>query len=407
MNSPRQHIFQWIRNIITNGQVLALIFMLAALVRPAAAQQYQLIFLDDLGGNSRGNSISNRDWIAGFSIIPALGKRHATLWRDGSILDLGTLGGPDKNSNTAWPVKNNRGFIAGISQTSTPEPNGETWSCAAFFGGQSGFTCLGFVWQNDVMTPLKPLPGGNNSFATGVDNRGRVVGWAENGVHDPTCVGAQKLQFVPVVWGPSPDQIQPLPLFGDDTNGAATAINSRGQIVGISGVCDQAVGRRTAMHALLWDKDKITDLGNLGAKLWITPMAINEHGEIVGFGATDESDFNGDFLRAFIWTRKDGMKRIDPLPISGHVLSQATGINERGQVVGSSCTITGACLGFLWQDGVIKYLKDLVPGFTGTIVNGQDINDAGVITGRAVNPATGRITAYTMVPISDSAKVLH
>jgi probable HAF family extracellular repeat protein len=198
-------------------------------------------------------------------------------------------------------------------------------------------------------------------------------------------------------------------LFDDDTSGAATAINNRGQIVGISGLCDQAVGRRTARHALLWDQGTITSLGNLGAELWITPMAINEHGDIVGFGATEDSDLNGDFLRAFIWTRKDGMKRIDPLPISDHVFSQANGINERGQVVGSSCTITGACLGFFWQDGIIRYLKDLVPGFTGAIINGQDINDAGEITGRAVNPATGKITAFRMVPISgsESAKALR
>ena len=36
-------------------------------------------------------------------------SRHAVLWLDGSIIDLGTLGGP--NSSVAWPVKNNRGLI--------------------------------------------------------------------------------------------------------------------------------------------------------------------------------------------------------------------------------------------------------------------------------------------------------
>ncbi len=135
-------------------------------------------------------------------------------------------------------------------------------------------------------------------------------------------------------------------------------------------------------------------------------MAINQQGDIVGFGATDESDLNGDFLRAFIWTRSGGMKQIDPLPGVNHVLSQATGINEQGQVVGSSCTLAGACLGFLWQNGTIRYLKDLIPDFTGVIVNAQDINDDGEITGRAVNPATGKITAFVAVPISagDTAK---
>jgi probable HAF family extracellular repeat protein len=375
------------------------------MAQTTVAQQYQLTFLDDLGGNSRGNSINNRGWIAGFSLFQGNPKRHATLWRDGSILDLGTLGSPDRNSNVTWPVKNNRGIIAGISQTNTPEPNGERWSCAAFFGGEFGFTCLGFVWQNGVMRALSPLPGGNNSFATGANNTGRVVGWAENGVHDTKCVAPQVLQFRPVIWGPAIDQIQELPLFGDDTSGAATAISNRGQIVGISGICDQAVGRHTAKHALLWDKGAITNLGNLGAELWITPMSINEHSEIVGFGATDASDLDGNFLRAFIWTRKDGMKRIDPLPIADHVYSQANAINERGQVVGISCTVSGACLGFLWRNGLIVNLNDpqVTPGLNGVIIiNAQDINDEGEITGRAFNPATGKITSFVLTPISEN-----
>src|SRR5215813_12856252 len=148
MKWQRRHFFESLHRITAQSKFVLVALMLAAFARSAAAQQYQLFFLDDLGGNSRGNSINNRGWIAGFSLIPALGKRHATLWRDDAILDLGTLGGRDKNSNVAWPVKNDRGIIAGISQTNTPEPNGESWSCAAFFGGQSGYICLGFVWEN-------------------------------------------------------------------------------------------------------------------------------------------------------------------------------------------------------------------------------------------------------------------
>ena len=389
-------------NQIAITLTILLFLALAPLSQTASAQQYQVKYLDDLGGNSRGNSVNNRSWIAGFSLFAGNAKRHAGLWRGGSLLDLGTLGGPDRNSSVAWPVKNSVGIISGISQTSTPEPNGERWSCSAFFGGQSGYVCLGFVWQNNTMKALPPLPGGNNSFATGSNNTGRIVGWAENGVHDPTCVAPQVLQFRPVVWGPGGNQAKELPLIAGDTSGAATAINHRGQIVGISGICDQAVGRYTAKHAVLWDDGDLTDLGNLGAQLWITPMAINQHGDVVGFGATDSSDLDGDFLHAFIWTRKGGIKRIDPLP--GDVLSQATGINERSQVVGSSCNAGGACQGFLWQNNVIKNLNSLVaPGFNGLIINAQDINDRGEITGRAFNPATGRITAFVAVPVDDDS----
>jgi len=375
-----------------------------ALAQAASAQQYQVSYLDSLGGsNSRGNSINNRGWIAGFSRLAGNQNRHATLWRDGSLIDLGTLGGPDKNSSVAWPVKNNRGILAGISQTDAPEPNGETWSCGAFFSGprRTGFICLGFVWENGLMKPLNPLPGGNNSFATGANNRGQVVGWAENGIHDSTCVGTQVLQFRPVVWAPDTRQIQKLPLFSGDTNGAATAINDRGQIVGITGICDQAVGRRTAKHAVVWEGETVTDIGNLGVELWNTPMAINERGDIVGFAGTDPDDLDGNLLRAFIWTRKDGIHALDPLPLAGHVFSQATGINEQRQVVGSSCTIDGDCLAVLWEGAVQKNLNDFIaPGFNGVLLNAQDINDSGEITGRAFYPATGQLRAFVAIPVA-------
>src|SRR5947208_29608 len=96
--------------------------------------------------------------------------------------------------------------------------------------------------------------GGNNGFATGANNLRQAVGWAENDIHDPTCVSPQVLQFRPAMWtlGP-PDQIQDLPLIPGDTSGAATAINDNGQIVGISGICDQAIGRHTAKHAVARD----------------------------------------------------------------------------------------------------------------------------------------------------------
>src|SRR5438477_302769 len=83
--------------------------------------------------------------------------------------------------------------------------------CSAFFPSITGHTCLGFVWEDWSMQAL-PTLGGNNGFATGSNDVGQVVGWAENTVHDPTCVGRhQVLQFRAVMWGPGPDQIEELP----------------------------------------------------------------------------------------------------------------------------------------------------------------------------------------------------
>ena len=103
-----------------------------------------------------------------------------------------------------------------------------------------------------------------------------------------------------------------LPLIPGDTSGAATAINDNGQIVGISGTCDQAVGRHTAKHAVLWENGGVTEIGPFTAEWWNTPTAINQHGDVVGF-AGDPAFVGGDVLHAFMWTREDGIRPLKPL----------------------------------------------------------------------------------------------
>ena len=378
-------------------RIASIVLTSALLAGSVHATEYQVTNLPSLGGTvSRGNSIDNRGWVAGYSNLAGNQSRHATLWRDGSALDLGTLGGP--NSSVAWPVENNRSLIAGIAQTSTPDPLGESWSCAAFFPGATatGFTCLGFVWEDGEMRAL-PTLGGNNGFATGANARGQVVGWAENAVHDPTCVPPQVLQFRAVIWGPGEGQIEELLPLPGDTSTAATAINNRGQVVGISGTCDQAVGRYTAAHTVLWEKGTVTDLGNLGAPWWNTAMAINQRGDVTGFAGVPGGDADNPILHAFLWTRSDGIQDLGTLP--GDATSQANGINDRGQVVGTSCDMAGSCRAFLWEDGVMTDLNTLVaPGYAGILTTAQDINDRGEITGRAFDPVTGERPAFLATP---------
>jgi len=365
-------------------------------------RQYQVSNLPSLGGtNSRGNSINNRDWVAGYSSLAGNQSRHAALWRNGSVLDLGTLGGP--NSSVVWNVKNTRGLLAGIAQTSAPDPLGEAWSSAAFYGGpfNVGYINLGFVWEQGRMRPL-PTLGGNNGFATGANNKGLVVGWAENTCHDPTCVPPQVLQFRPVFWDTERhDQVREFPLIHGDTSGAATAINDHNQAVGISGICDQAVGRYTAKHAVLWDNGRAIDIGNLGAAFWNTPTAINQQGDIVGFAGTP-GDPDGNILHGFIWTRHDGIRPLGALPgrVPAHVHSEAYGINERRQVVGISCDPDFVdCRAFIWENGVMRDLNDLKQaGYTARLEQGKDIDDDGEITGRATDPVTGVRTAFLATP---------
>jgi probable HAF family extracellular repeat protein len=361
---------------------------------------YRITILSSLGGtNSRANSIDNLGIIGGYSKPAGNLVRHASVWAFGHQRDLGTLGGPNVNSSVAWPVKNNVLLISGISESGAHNPLGESWSCGAFFA-TSGNICYGFVMSllGGSMQVLLPLPGGYNSFATGTNDWGVTVGWAENGVHDPTCdpASGQILQFKPVTWRWGSGQPHALPLIDGDSSGAATAIKDRGQVVGISGSCDQAVGRRTATHAVLWESGRVTDLGNLGGDTWNTAGAINENGDVVGFSGTRPDDLDGVYTHAFVKPRHGTMQDLGVLA-AGDISSTATSINRWGQVVGYS-NDESTFRAFIWQNGTMTSLASLAPEFTGTLVLANDINDFGQIVGRGTDPVTGAIIAFLATP---------
>lgn len=390
-------------------------FLVAALfaggAAAAATPRYTVTNLASLGGtSSQGSSINDFGLISGFSNTHNNANTHAAIWWFDAKKDLGTLGGA--NSAVLWPVKNDLGVVSGIAQTDRTNPLDESWSCAPFIGSD-GNTCLGFVWAFGKMQALPPLPGGYNSFATGTNNRLQTVGWAETGYHDPSCNAdpdkglVQVLQFLPVVWGPGRNQIQALPLLPGDSDGAATAINDHGDVVGISGICDQAVGRDTARHMVLWKDGRAIDLGNIGGDIWNTPMAINELGDVVGFANTLPGE--GFNVHAFYRDHRGGPP-IDLGVLPGDSTSQGLGINNHGQVVGLSCGAgSGGCHAFLWQDGVMLDLEKIAPGHASVITDAQDINDLGQITGQACATAESDPPCYTFRadPVPDYGSRRH
>jgi probable HAF family extracellular repeat protein len=377
----------------------------------AAHARYTIAKFRSLGGTqSRGMAINEQSRVAGWSNQPD-GNRRAVLWRNETLIRLPTLGGP--MSTVPWPGLNDEVMIVGISQTAKVDPLDEDWSCefGGFLPDTTNLICRGFVWDNGEIREL-PTLGGNHGFAAGVNNKGQVVGWAETRVHDPTCddESRQVLQFRAVRWELkngitgkiTKRQLRPL---RRDSTSAATAINDRGQAVGISGDCDQAVGRFSARHAVLWDQQgKPTEIPNLGGKTWHTPMDINERGDVVGFSnPPGPGDPEGEFIaRAFFW--RNGAARARNLGgLDDDAFSQALAINERRQVVGVSFGgSTGGARAFLYEDGVLKNLNDLVNIAPDVLLSAQDINDAGRITGRVLEAATGQVLTFVATPVASS-----
>jgi uncharacterized membrane protein len=219
--------------------------------------RYTIVKLDTLGGSSAlANGVNNRGLVSGDANLPGNGRQHGVLWRSQKAIDLGTLGGPNSVAN--WPP-NESAAVAVLAETSTPDPLGEDF-CA--FG--THLVCQGFVSRRGIHgRRLGPFSGGDNSQPQAMNDRGQVSGYAENGVHDPTCVAPQVLQFRGAVWEAESGKMRELRPIAPDRDSVGFDINDRGDVVGASGVCGDANSSQYARHAVLWQHGSPLYLGNL------------------------------------------------------------------------------------------------------------------------------------------------
>src|SRR5204862_405147 len=124
-------------------------------------------------------------------------------------------------------------------------------------------------------------------------------------------------------------------LGGTNINGinVAYGINASGQAVGqavYSGSLVAVRAFRTAPNQPI--KPTTDDLGTLGGTVSY-PYAINNAGDVVGY-----SDIPGDSIKhAFVFTGSSMLDLNNLVDASGQgwVLTVATGINNKGQIVGS------------------------------------------------------------------------
>jgi len=375
--------------ILTCITAMTLFAALANPIRVAAQEQnqqpprYTVTDLGTLGGTfGAANALNNRGSVVGFATLPGDTEGHAFLWSKGIKSNLDTLGGP--NSTAAF--LNERDEVTGSAETSTPDPLGEDF-CT--FG--THLICLPFLWQDGLMAPL-PTLGGNNGAASGINNRGQVVGVAENTTPDSTCPSPPippffpVLESKPVVWEKG-EIHQELPTIGGDPDGFASAINDNGQAVGQTGNCT------SVFHAVLWNKGTPTDLGTLRGLL-LAPLDINNGGQIVGFASSPD----GTVFLAFLW--QNGVATsLGTLPPD--VFSLALGINDKGQIVGDSCDVFFDCRAFLWQDGTMTELNTLVQANAPFLENANSINSRGQIAGKTTVQGTPIADAFLATPSHD------
>jgi probable HAF family extracellular repeat protein len=192
--------------------------------------------------------------------------------------------------------------------------------------------------------------GGNNSLANSVNNRGQVVGSAQNAIPDFSQFGAliglllSPQQWRGFVW--QAGNMQEIgTLGGADSGGIGdVAINQRGQVGGISFTNDvvNPITQFPTLDTFLWQNGDFEDLGSLGG-VFTSAFTMNDVGEITGF-----SDIAGDIeTHAYLW-RQGQMRDLGTL---GGTFGGGGWLNSKGDVSGASTTAGDEFLrGFVWRN---------------------------------------------------------
>ena len=327
---------------------LSLVFLLLMGNYASADILYIVADLGTLGGqNSRALGINNNGWIVGESNL-GNGYSHAFVYKNGTMIDLGTL--QNYPNSSATDINDNGQIVGGLST------------------GQGEYRA--FLHSDGVMTDL----GLERGSASAINSSGQIVGQ-----YRPLGTTAT-LAFLY-----DGGSVTGLGTFGGYYT-AAYDINDAGQIVG------QAEYADCSRSGFLYDSGTMTPL-----TAFHSASAINNNGSIGG----NEKWLTGPFLD------KNGTTTL--LELSGYDSGCVSSINNLGEAVGTFNDMLGGpppnC-GFVYRDGVVSDLNTLIdPASDWWISDIYDINDSGWIVGTGENGAGNR-HAILLIPVPEPSMVM-
>jgi probable HAF family extracellular repeat protein len=198
----------------------------------------------------------------------------------------------------------------------------------------------GCVWRASgtgfFHTEIPALPGSRGARPNAISDRELVVGQTKT---DP----AMNAAHLPFAYDGA--VTRPLPLLPGGTKGSADGVSPSGLGVADALIVGWSDRPGDALRGVLWRGGAAVDLGTLPGRANSPAYDVNDAGQVVGFsGGTDGDPAS---RHAYLW--QDGTMRDlnDLIPAgSGWRLHVAVGINGGGQIVGYG-TVNGRPAGFL------------------------------------------------------------
>jgi len=325
----RVHLFHPLRLCA----VLALATPLLALADP------RYTVTEVAGQDSVARGMNNLGQVVG--ALSAADTYHAFVYANGSLTDLGLFGG---DSSSAFAI-NDAGQVVGTS-----------------YGYSETAPIRGFLYSGGTMSAIQ-APG--STYAFGINNAGTVVGgWTV------TTSEGDTFQHAYTYAGGVFTDLGTLPI-GDGSR--AYAINSAGMVVGAAANTFNGAPNFPE-NPFIYRNGTMTDMGNLGG-IFSNATSINDHGQAVGYAGVDFGGQSDEIYSRTAFLYQDGVLR-DLGGLAPYRSSNATDINNLGQVVGAAGLADGDAHAFLYENGSMIDLNTLIDPASGwTIQDAAAIND--------------------------------